>query len=86
MDGPVLPALAIFSGSVDRIDDPDPRFVETLQCVPAFLGEKTVIGTLMAQGMDQKLVRGLVARLPQCFTVEHVTLAHLHQYPPCRIG
>src|SRR3546814_2179126 len=61
---------------MDGVDDPDARFAEPLLRVLAFLGQQAVIGPLLRDGMDKKLVRGLIARLAQRFAFNETRLAH----------
>src|SRR3546814_15553095 len=73
---PFRARLVIFARAIDGVDDPDARFAEPLLRVLAFLGQQAVLGPLLRDGMDKKLVRGLIARLAQRFAFTETRLAH----------
>ena len=79
---PVGATFGIFARSVDRIDDPDPRFSEAGGIVLLLFGEQPVIWPCGADCIAQEAVGIAIACLAQRLASEPLLLAHPCQQSP----
>ena len=76
---PIGSVLAVLACAVDGIDDPHAALLQSFAVVFHFLRQQTVVGTLRTDRVYQKLIRGRVAGITQCFLREHAARTHLQQ-------
>ncbi len=86
MHRPVAAPFAVFTGSIERVDDPHSRAVEPRHIVGLFFRKQSVIGAQFAQRRDQQGIRLGVARAAQRRPVMPPARAHLQQDAPGPFG
>jgi hypothetical protein len=62
---PIAALLAVFAGAIHRIDDPHASPRESRAVARELLGQHTILGSVLADGVNEKLIRGGVSRLAE---------------------